>query len=350
VVASKRSRTTTSSLAVKQKLRKGQKKRSPYNLRPRQLAPALDATELGTLLAAIPNSGQRKRTKASVAALSAAGARSAATSPRARASAGQNPARGAAATYLDAVVSGTATSSQTSLVEQLVSIIGDQDKTRRRCHDLEEEVAVLKAEKDSLMDLLKRIGGGSRDGGLELHGGDPADSGSDLSRGDLTDGSADGESELSPEYDLRDMLNALRAKATATTPTVHSGSAKQLRSIAAKPSHFDGKTNRQGVRDWLAGLKEYILLVADTCTPEEQVRLAATFLKDNALRVWQNERAVLPAAHRGSWDMFEQVMLDRYDTGTDAVTARYQLDALQQRDNQSMVSFIQIFDVDQLCS
>lgn len=347
LTAGKRSRTKTGSLTVKQK--KLHKTRSPYNLRPRQLAADLNTAALGALLDTVPTPRRHAHTNAGAAALSAAAAPGSTRSPYAE----PTPARGADP-YRQAVVNGTgtnqrqvtSTAAQNTMLQQLLDIMTDNNSKRGRIHDLEEERDVLKARCDSYEDVISKVLGGLGDGerDQDLRGSDPAGSGSeqDLSECDSDrDGSVP---ELESEYDLRQLLNSLRAKTAAKTTAAMADSAKHLRTIAAKPQQFDGKAGRQGVRDWLAGLKEYIMLVADSCTPEYQVRLAATFLKDGALRVWQTERAVLPADQRSSWDVFEQVMLDRYDTGTDAVTARYQLDALLQGDDQSVVSFVQRFD------
>lgn len=344
LTASKRIRAKTSSLAVKKK--KLQKKRSPYRLRPRQLAAELDAS-----LVSLPTSGTQARANTGAAALSAAAIRAAAPSPRAE----PTPARGASS-YRQAVVNGAGSSQQRAaggagddpvMMRQMLRLMEANHQLEQENQEKDERCNMLEAEKASLLDALFQIEGGLDQGDEDLRGSAPADGSpdQDLPESDSDKDDSDG-SEPEPEYDdLRQLLDSLRAKQASAATAARSDSAKQLRAIAAKPQHFDGQNSRQGIRDWLAGLKEYILLVADNCTPESQIKLAATFLKDSALRVWQTERAVLPFDQRSSWDVFEQVMLDRYDTGTDAVTARFQLDALHQRDGQSMVSFIQLFDM-----
>jgi hypothetical protein len=194
----------------------------------------------------------------------------------------------------------------------------------------QEEVATLKGQLASVEDVMQQIAGE----GLVMGAGDASE--------DSQEG--DGESTSEPgEYgDLRQLLNAKRAVSSAQTQPKKPDT-KQLQSIAAKPQQFDGKAGRNGVRNWLAGLKEYIDLVAEQYSEADKVKLASTFLEDNALRVWQTERENLPAGLRGWWAVFEQVMLDRYDTGTDAITARYQLDVLQQG-TRPVAAFVQTFD------
>ena len=46
-----------------------------------------------------------------------------------------------------------------------------------------------------------------------------------------------------------------------------------------------------------------------------------------------------------NWQQFQQVLLDRYDTGTDAITARYRLDALEMPPKQPVVKHVQKFDM-----
>jgi hypothetical protein len=193
----------------------------------------------------------------------------------------------------------------------------------------QEEAATLRGQLASVQDVMQQIAGE----GLSVDAGDAPESSRE----------GDGESTSEGPEDLRELLNARRAASSAQQTRTPKPDAKQLQSIAAKPQQFDGKPGRQGVRNWIAGLKEYIDLVAEQYSEADKVKLASTFLKDNALRVWQTERENLPAAMRGRWAVFEQVMLDRYDTGTDAVTARYQLDVLQQG-TRPVAAFVQTFD------
>jgi hypothetical protein len=146
------------------------------------------------------------------------------------------------------------------------------------------------------------------------------------------------------EYDdLRDMLNARRARQLSGQYRVPD--AKQLQSIASKPVQFEGKSAHVAVRDWLCGLKEYIQLVAGAYAPEYQVKLAATFLKGDALRLWQTERVLLTAQQQGSWAAFEEVLLQRYDIGMDADTARFQLDRLTLAEfHGNVVDYVKAFD------
>jgi hypothetical protein len=163
--------------------------------------------------------------------------------------------------------------------------------------------------------------------------------------GELAGDSSDsGQGTSTPYTDLRHFLNARRAQ----QPTARYGvpDTRQLQAIAAKPPQFDGKVGQINVRDWLCGLREYIMLVAGSCAPGLQVQLAGTFLKGMALRVWQTERAQFTTQVL-TWETFEQVLLNRFDAGMDAGTARYQLDALNlSTDSQgNVIEHVNAFDM-----
>lgn len=194
---------------------------------------------------------------------------------------------------------------------------------RARNHELQEQLDVSRAETLSLREMFEEISGESPE---------------------QQSAAAGQHAQLAQCADLRQLINASKARKKASqVQPLSQGDIKALQSILSKPQVFEGYSTKEHVRDWLNGVKEYIALVGSQFSVNKQVAVAATYLKGEALRVWQ--QYTVHASADLTWDQFQQVLLDRYDTGTDAVTARYKLDALEMPSKQPVVKHVQKFDM-----
>lgn len=122
-----------------------------------------------------------------------------------------------------------------------------------------------------------------------------------------------------------------------------------LKQALNKPATFDGSLkSKLPIRDWLGIMQHYLHTLE--VPANLHVAMAVSYLRDEALRYWHFRKQLMPDEQPpkspDSWQDFHAALTERFDPGNTPVTARYQLDKLQQR-SWSMPRFIQRFD--QLC-
>jgi hypothetical protein len=147
---------------------------------------------------------------------------------------------------------------------------------------------------------------------------------------------ADGaENALAFERSERDANNQDAREALETLE----GKPADMHKLIHKPAIYDGDNSRTHIVDWLASMMGWLLALK---VPVMMwVLTASSYLQGEAARFWQKRAAASYTA--GTWQEFREALLARFDSENTPVSARIQLDKLQQG-RMTMAKFVQKFD------
>jgi hypothetical protein len=139
---------------------------------------------------------------------------------------------------------------------------------------------------------------------------------------------------------LSERLEALDTAAGAVSPGGAVSGADMYR-VLHKPAAYEGHNETCHIVDWLVAMFHYLMTLR---VPSIMfVTTASTYLRGEALRYWSNRQQTLTSREASDWEMFREAMLERFDSGNTAVTARIKLDHIKQGD-MSMAKLVQKFD------
>ncbi len=140
------------------------------------------------------------------------------------------------------------------------------------------------------------------------------------------------------------------AEAQASTDALTS---KSFISALAKPSVFYGikQKDKCNITEWISTVEDYLYSSQVAGTDVRKVQFAESYLSADALRAWKVAKATLnctvsddASPYAGvTFDLFKKHLLDRWNPTCTEVDARFNMDALTQR-NLSMSAFINRFD------
>lgn len=130
------------------------------------------------------------------------------------------------------------------------------------------------------------------------------------------------------------------------------GGKKLLLQAMAKPAIFEGNktgaNGKQSVRDWLDCVQRFSISAGFNTS--ETVDFAVSFLRGEALRVWNAKTVELTTKHeQPTMQHLRECLVSRFDPASSSVNARFELDKLKQSGKFSNLNHY-LTEFDRICS
>lgn len=150
----------------------------------------------------------------------------------------------------------------------------------------------------------------------------------------------------------QEAIDKLTAEIAEQSLILAAAKGKKLLHAMAKPAVFEGGRTgaggKQSVRDWLDSVQRYS--TSANFDIEETVDFAVSFLRAEALRVWNTKATELTAKQeQPTFQHLRECLISRFDPASSSVNARFELDKLKQTGRFSNLNQY-LTEFDRICS